>query len=315
MKTQRFEHKNEEIRKAFEQLKCDEPQRLRRRLAMSWSNWGFGLEPLEASAKRLAAAGLEYIELHGNHYGPDLGYDPRETLRILDDHGLKISGICGMYSAENELASNIPQKQQAAVEYIRRELEFGAELGAEYLLVVPAAVGRPVAHDDTELERSTATLRSIALLFEQSGIKAAVEPIRSAEVSIVHTIAEAKEYIRGVDHPAIAHINGDLYHMFTEEDHMGEAILSAGEQLVNLHAADSNRRALGDGFMDLDTIIMALYLIGYNTEGRFVTPEPLGPGGDPYPAKNSVQDPAMLDRLVQSSVEYFRERERSLVEA
>ena len=52
--------------------------------------------------------------------------------------------------------------------------------------------------------------------------------------------------------------------------------------IIGLHMADSSRCALGDGSMDLDTIIMALYLIGYNREGRFVTPEPLGPG-DPFP--------------------------------
>ena len=50
------------------------------------------------------------------------------------------------------------------------------------------------------------------------------------------------------------------------------------------------------GSMDLDTIIRALYLIGYNTEGRYVTPEPLGPGGDPYPAMNGKPDPESAGR-------------------
>lgn len=51
---------------------------------------------------------------------------------------------------------------------------------------------------------------------------------------------------------------------------------------MNLHMADSNRCALGKGSLDVDTIIMALYLIGSNHEGIFVTPEPLGPGGDSF---------------------------------
>lgn len=96
--------------------------------------------------------------------------------------------------------------------------------------------------------------------------------------------------------------------MQSEEEHIGEAILQAGDQLVNLHLADSNRCALGDGSMDLDTIIMALYLIGFNQEGRFVTPEPLGPGGDPYPAMYGKPDGAALDTLVLRTVSYFRER-------
>ncbi|MHB8062766.1 MAG: hypothetical protein ACYDG2_09070 [Ruminiclostridium sp.] len=77
--------------------------------------------------------------------------------------------------------------------------------------------------------------------------------------------------------------------------------------------ADSNRCALGDGAMDLDTIIMALYLIGYNTEGRYVTPEPLGPGGAPYSAMYGKPDKASLDSLVMQSAKYFREREELLL--
>ncbi|MGE5549490.1 MAG: sugar phosphate isomerase/epimerase family protein [Bacteroidota bacterium] len=157
------------------------------------------------------------------------------------------------------------------------------------------------------------TLRLVADLFVKYGIKAAIEPIRSAEVSLVHTIAEAKRYLQAVGHPGVAHINGDVYHMQTEEKHIGEALLEAGDLLVNLHIADSNRCALGEGSLDLDTIIMALYLIGHNQEGRYVTPEPLGPGGDPYPAMNGKPDKKLLERLVQQTAEYFREREEVVV--
>ena len=102
-------------------------------------------------------------------------------------------------------------------------------------------------------------------------------------------------------------------HMQAEETHIGEALLDAGEMLINLHMADSNRCALGDGALDLDTIIMALYLIGYNMLGRYVTPEPLGPGGDPYPAMYGKPNTAALNQLVLSTASYFREREQELL--
>ncbi|MCX7029491.1 MAG: hypothetical protein NTU62_05145 [Spirochaetes bacterium] len=57
----------------------------------------------------------------------------------------------------------------------------------------------------------------------------------------------------------------------------------AGIRFIDLHLADSNHRALGMGSLDLDTVIRALHLVGHNAEGRFVTPEPLGPDADPYP--------------------------------
>ena len=66
--------------------------------------------------------------------------------------------------------------------------------------------------------------------------------------------------------------------------------------------------------MDIDTIIMALYVIGYNRDGCYCTPEPLGPGGDPYPAMHGKPDQRVLDELVVKSAEYFKERENILLE-
>jgi D-psicose/D-tagatose/L-ribulose 3-epimerase len=310
---QNFELKNAKIHDAFAALKANHPEKLSQHLNLSWSNWGFGIESLADSASRLQQAGIGFIELHGNHYGPDLGYQVAETLRILDDHNLKVSGVCGMFSADNDLSSNRASQRQAAVDYLRREIEFTAAVGGSYLLVVPGAVGRPQPYDHTEWERSVATLQIVAELFTKFKVKAAIEPIRSAEVSLVHTFADAKRYLEAVNHPGVAHINGDVYHMQSEESHIGAAIMDAGELLVNLHMADSNRCALGDGALDLDTIIMALYLIGYNREGRYVTPEPLGPGGDPYPAMHGKPDKAVLDKLVLQTAQYFREREEAVL--
>lgn len=76
-------------------------------------------------------------------------------------------------------------------------------------------------------------------------------------------------------------INSDVYPMQAEESHIGMALLDAGKQLINLHVADSNRCALGQGSLDLDAMIMALHCIGHNSAGHFTTPEPLGPGATP----------------------------------
>jgi sugar phosphate isomerase/epimerase len=310
---QNFELINQEIKEKFLKFKKERPQSFEQRLNLSWSNWGFGLESLADSAKRLKKFGIDWIELHGNHYGPDLGYNPKEIDRILSDLGLKVAGICGMFSNDNDLSSNRGIQRQAAIDYIKRELEFANQVNAHYMLVVPGAVGRPTAYDDSEFFRSVETLRSIAHLFVEHDIRCAIEPIRSAEVSFIHTVAEAKNYIEAINHPGVAYINGDVYHMQAEENQIGMAILEAGDMLTNLHMADSNRRALGEGSLDLDTIIMALYLVNFNRPGCFVTPEPLGPGGDPYPAMNNIPNQAALDKMVSQTASYFREREEAVL--
>jgi len=313
MNLQNFELKNQKIDAAFLEIKNHQPERFKQRLNFSWSNWGFGIETLEESAARLERAGIHWIELHGNHYGPDLGYKPAEVLETLGRHHIQVAGICGMFSVDNDPSSNRAIQRQAAVDYIRRELVFARAVGASYLLVCPGAVGRPTAYDYSEFERSLETYRIVADNFVKAGVKGAIEPIRSAEVSLCHTVADAKQFIAALAHPGIQHINGDVYHMQVEEAHIGEAILSAGAMLTNLHVADSNRSALGEGALDLDTIIKALYVIGYNRPGCFVTPEPLGPGGDPYPAMNGKPDKAVLDHLVQQTAGYFLERENELL--
>ena len=70
----------------------------------------------------------------------------------------------------------------------------------------------------------------------------------------------------------------------------------------------------GTGSLDLDTVIMALYLMNYNNlADTWVTPEPLGAGADPYPMANSKVDPAILDKMVFDSYAYFRQREEAVL--
>jgi D-psicose/D-tagatose/L-ribulose 3-epimerase len=313
VKLQNFEVKNRQIKQAFRQLANAHADRLRPRLNLSWSIWMFGTEPLEVTAERLARAGLRFVELTGNHFGDDLGYLVEEALAVLKDHGLQVSGISGMFTPDNDLSSPRWVHRQAALDYLRRETAFAAKVGATYIIVPPGGVGRPAKYDDAEVERSAATLRIAAPWFAKHHVRAAIEPIRAAETSLVHTVADAQAYLTQVNHPAIAYINGDTYHMQTEEAHVGEAILAAGSRLTNLHIADSNRRALGEGSLDLDTIIRALYLIGHNSADRFVSPEPLGPVADPYLAMQSRPDRDAADKMVVDTVRYFNEREEAVL--
>lgn len=285
------------------------------RLKLSWSNWGFGAESLAVSAARLARSGIHYIELHGNLYGPDLGYRAADVRRIVADAGISVAGICGMITPQQEFASNIPHVRQRAVDYFRRQIDFCAEVGGTYILFGVGAVGRPQKYDDFEMDRAAETIRIVADDFASHGIRAAIEPIRPEEVSVCHTFAEADRLISAIDHPGVRWINGDLYHMLAGEEHIGATILQYGDRMINLHMADTNRRALGRGHLDLDMVLMALYAVGYNEDVKYCTPEPLGPGGNPYEAMYGMPDPAALDVLVAETAATFREREAEILAA
>lgn len=311
MQLQIFEKKDLQIKEQFLEMK--RKKEIRERLKLSWSNWEFGMEPLEVSLKRLSSNGVKYIELYGNIFGPDLGYRAKEVNKQLDAFGMEVSGICGIYSTDNELASTSSSVRQRAIDYTKRNVEFAAEVKAEYFLIVPGAVGRAVKFDDYEFDRSVETLKIVADVFTQHNIKGAVEPIRADEVTICTTFADVVKYINAVNHPGIQNINGDLYHMLHMENHIGETLLKYKDYVVNIHLADTNRKALGSGMLNIDVFIMSLYLMGYNEKRAFCSAEPLGPGADPYQQMNGKNDPAMLDDLVKATITYFRSREEEIL--
>ncbi len=70
MRQQHFEESNEQNPGAVPRAEEGTPKKLKTRLKLSWSNWGFGRESLADSAARLERNNVPYIELHGNHYGP-----------------------------------------------------------------------------------------------------------------------------------------------------------------------------------------------------------------------------------------------------
>jgi len=312
MKLQNFQVLDNEVIEKFIQYRRDNTK-TRQKLNLSWSNWGFGVESLQKSVARLAKYNIGFIELHGNRYGPDLGYKVSEVKRILDDSGVRVSGICGMVSPESELSSNKPHVVQRSIDYFRRHIDFCAELGGSYVLFGPAAVGRPQKYDDSEFFRAVEALKILAEDFHKYGVRAAIEPIRVDETSHCHTFADAKKIIDAVNHPGVRHIAGDLYHMLHGEDHIAATIIEYGDMLTNLHMADTNRRALGTGFIDLDLVLMALYVIGYNNEKCFCSAEPLGTGGDPYQQMYGQPDAEILDHLVEQTAGYFYERENEIL--
>lgn len=309
MKKQRFERRSEAIRERFNQSVKSGELSLSTTPRLSWSIWMFGREPLPVSLERLQNLGLSFVELAGNHHTRESGTRISEIRSHLDEYGIKVSGVCGLYSPSVDLATDDPFRGQNALDYIRREIEYVHEVGGEYLIVVPSAVGRPGPLGEEELARSAERLALLAPEFQSAGVKAAVEPIRADEVSLVHTVDEAMSYIDAVAHPAVQHINGDIYHMLFGELHIGEAILRAGKRLANLHLADSNRGALGTGMIDLDTVLRSYALaVEGNLDSSFLTGEPIGAGRDPYSALTTVPDREFADALVGDTVASVLER-------
>jgi sugar phosphate isomerase/epimerase len=307
MRLQNYQIEDERINEMYMKEKKNNPEKFRRKIDLSWSIWMFGRESLEKSFQRLRVNDLKYVELKGDFDGNEENL--RRTKKLLEKMDLAVSGVCGIYSLNEDLASESDAIRQNALNYLMNQIDYVSDLGGTYLIVVPSAVGRLKRIDKYEFERSATTLKILGNYFADKNVKAAIEPIRSAEVCLVNKVDQAIEYIDTVNERSINGINGDIYHMINEEKHIGEAVMKCDEKLVNLHLADSNRDGLGRGVMDIDTVIKAAYLVGMNENGRFLTFEPLGPFPDPYVLSSAETNEVLLDELVKESVDYFRERE------
>ncbi len=154
------------------------------------------------------------MEVHGNHYGEDLGYRPADVLKTLPTTEWKPPGSAACFRpSRTSPAPAAPRGNERSTTCAANWIS-PAGIKAGYVLVVPGAVGRPKAYDPYEFDRSVATLRLAADRFKNSGVRMAIEPIRSAEVSFCPTPFQTRfATSRRHDHPAVQHINGDVFHM------------------------------------------------------------------------------------------------------
>ncbi len=283
------------------------------------SNWIYGDEPLETTFQRLSRCGFDGIELMGE---PDR-YDPAEVLRLCDGYRLRVFSIAGMYpwpTNERDLANPDPSVRERAVAYLRRCVDFGRDLAASLIIVVPSAVGKTQpagglsgaeAWDESfrkDWDRAVESVGRAAEYAAEKGIVLAIEPINRYETYLVNSAEQGMRFISDVGSNWVK-LHLDTFHMNIEERSPEEAVRLAGESLVNVHVSDSNRQAVGRGHFDFGAFMGALKAIGY--EGA-LTLEPLPPVSDPYVAMKLDRYRLEWDAYARESVDRLRELERAI---
>jgi sugar phosphate isomerase/epimerase len=284
------------------------------------SNWIYGEEPIDVTLQRLQRFGYDGVELTGE---PER-YDPRQVRRQAEELGLTITSVAGMYpwpTDSRDLANPDPGVRQRAVQYLCRCVDFAAELGAPLVIVVPSAVSKvaPVGFADDpeawpaavqrEWEHAVDSVRQAGAYGAQQGVLLAVEPINRYETFLVTTAADALRFVRDVGLESVK-VHLDTFHMNIEEADPADAIRQMGSLLVNLHVADSNRQAVGEGHTDFRAILQALKDIGYR--GALVL-EPLPPLPNPYVAARLRAQAQVHDRYAEVSIRRLKDLEESLL--
>ena len=162
------------------------------------------------------------------------------------------------------------------------------------------------------LEQSIKSMRELVKAAEDYGITYCVEAVNRFESALLNTSAEAVEYVKRVDSPAIG-VLLDTFHMNIEENNIGDAIRYAGEYLKGFHTGESNRAAPGRGHLDWDEIFKALSDIKYT--GRIVSEPFVMPGGEVGDAvklwRNLVSE--NTEAVIDNEANFLLEFEKNMI--
>ena len=279
-------------------------------MKLSASTWIFGDEPFEATAQRLARFGCDGVEPLGE---PER-FDPHELRETCARHGLVPYSVLAMATGRRDLAHPEPDVRAHGERYLASVLAFAEALGASIVSTIPGSVARvdPVGVEPTEdawsagYERewdlAVASVRRAGQEAGARGIVLAVEPINRYETHLLRTAEQARRFVAEVGSPAVK-VQLDTFHMSIEESDPAAAIRATSRDLVNLHLADSNRRAVGDGRLDWPAILAALLEIGYQGP---LTLEPAPPEPNLSLAVRMRRNLPLRDRDIEVSVAHLR---------
>jgi len=268
----------------------------------SISNWIYATEDLEKSFQRLAKYEYDAVELEGE---PDKKkYEPKKVKKMLQQYGLKVSSIAGMYLWKDEikrdLASSDKKIREQTIIYLFKCIDYARLMGAKLVIVVPAAVSKlaPSLSKKEDWKNSVNSVKETAKYAEKKDILLAIEPINRYETYLVNSIQDALYYACEVNSSHVK-IMADTFHMNIEERDIPEAIRIAGNNLINVHIADSNRCSVGRGHINFKALIKALKEINYQYA---LTLEPLPPVSDPYLALEGGISENIFDQYAAESI-------------
>jgi sugar phosphate isomerase/epimerase len=192
--------------------------------------------------------------------------DGAELRRLMQTYGLHVAAVgtgAGMVKHGLSLTDPDPLKRQAASDFVRSMIDFGADYQA------PAIIGSMQGRWGGDMTRADALeLLAIALNdlgghAQKRGVPLIYEPLNRYETNLLKTLADAVQYLQSLKTQNVK-LLADLFHMNIEETNLADALRAGGVAIGHVHFVDSNRKAAGMGHMDYAPIAVALRDIQYD---------------------------------------------------
>ena len=221
--------------------------------------------------KGLGYDGVEVPVLRG---GPDhyawLG-------RELDRIGLRRTATSVIPSVLANPVSPDPGERAAGRAHLDWALDCAIALGAESL---GGPIHAPIGHftgagpTPEEWRHGAAAHHALADRAARNGLYLSLEPLNRFETYFLNTMAQARDYLALVDHPALR-IMYDTFHAHIEEQSQPRAIAAIGAHLGVLHVSENDRGIPGRGQIDFAAVFASIRATGFD---GWVTVEAFGAG-------------------------------------
>jgi len=230
-------------------------------------------QTLSEQLKNIEQFGFEGIELTPRDV-TDWDEWLDETKRAFANSSVKPSILSG---ASGCLLDPNKEERELAAASFKQMLELSAEIGAIGVICAPLIAitmsrgERPRIQDLSPLENVQSLernlfielLKGIGKRAQEVGAYLIVEPLNRYESFWLNRLQEGVDICKAVGNPYLK-IMADFFHMHIEEKDIPQSILEAGEYIVNVHLADSNRLTPGNGHTNFEAGLAALKRIGYD---------------------------------------------------
>lgn len=209
---------------------------------------------------------LEGVGFDGIELTTSLDLPPGELEKAFADSQVRAANVPG----SGALLDPDPAARTAAKDLMRERLELAARLDAVGVLTVPQFGSAPRLpdlspyKDAAELERElfVEQLGELAPAALEAGVPIFLEPLNRYEQHLVNRLEQGVEFAEKVG-GGVA-IMADFFHMNIEEADIAASIRAAGQHIVHVHVADSNRLQPGKGHLDFRPGFAALKEAGYD---------------------------------------------------
>ena len=220
-------------------------------------------DDLAEACRKASQLGFDAVELFAT---PSDLPEPEGLRRLLDQHGLRLAALgSGSLWVRHRLTltDEDSHRREQARQLVRALIEYGGPFGA------PVIIGSMQGRWTERVDRDTAmgylreALDELAEQATQQGVPLIFEPLNRYETNLVNTVADGIRLLEGL-RAGNVRLLADLFHMNIEEADLGAALRAGGSRIGHVHFADSNRRPVGCGHLDLAPIVSALREIKYD---------------------------------------------------